>query len=81
MPPVIDKTKCVHCGICAEICPTGVFSPEKEKGAPPEILFPDECWHCNSCVLDCKAKAVSLRIPLPYMLLHVDASEILGKGE
>ncbi len=52
--------------------PTDVFKVvEKEKS--PEIRYPEECWHCNACVLDCKQEAVKLRIPLPAMMLHVDA--------
>lgn len=73
MPPVIDRTKCVKCGLCAAICPLGLF--RHQPGQIPEVAFPDECWHCNSCVLDCPKQAVSLRIPIPYMLLHTDAAD------
>ena len=48
-------------------------------GLPPEaaeVAYGEECWHCNACVLDCPAKAVSLRLPLNYMLLHVDADTL-----
>ena len=45
-------------------------------GLPPEAADGEECWHCNACVLDCPAKAVSLRLPLNYMLLHVDADTL-----
>ncbi len=72
MPPIIDKETCNACGVCADICPTDVFKVvEKEKS--PEIRYPEECWHCNACVLDCDQEAVKLRIPLPAMMLHVDA--------
>lgn len=49
-----------------------------DKKATPEIRYPEECWHCNACVLDCKQEALSLRIPLPFMMLHVDANEASG---
>lgn len=75
MPPVIDPDKCVGCGVCADICPTQVFMRSKEKETP-RVAFPDECWHCNACVLDCKQQAVSLRVPMQYMLLHVDAQNL-----
>ena len=50
-------------------------------GLPPEAAEDnpgscEECWHCNACVLDCPAKAVSLRLPLNYMLLHVGADTL-----
>lgn len=76
MPPVIDQKKCIGCGICADICPTQVFLFNMKKDKTPRIAFPDECWYCNSCVLDCKQKAVFLEIPMQYMLLHVDANTL-----
>ena len=74
MPPMIDKEKCNGCGVCVDICPTDVFRMVN-KGEPPEIRYFEECWHCNACVLDCKQTAVSLRIPLPAMMLHVEAND------
>jgi adenylylsulfate reductase, subunit B len=77
MPPIIDDVKCKPCGICADICPTSVFDTEALKETPA-VLYPDECWHCNSCVLDCPQEAISLRIPLTAMMLYVDAPEEAG---
>ena len=74
MPPIIDKEKCNACGVCADVCPTDVFYIAEKKTAPV-IRYPEECWHCNSCVLDCKRSAIELRIPLPAMMLYVDAPE------
>lgn len=68
MPPVINIKKCSKCGICAEICTMDVFSHEK-KGIIPIVKYPDECWHCRACIMDCKAEAILLRIPLPYRIL------------
>jgi adenylylsulfate reductase subunit B len=72
MPPIIIEEKCNACGVCADICPTDVFRVAGKKEIPL-IKYPEECWHCNSCVLDCKQEAIKLRIPLPAMMLHVDA--------
>ena len=77
MPPLIDQSRCIGCGVCMEICPMQVFRPNKETRRP-EVTYGDECWHCNACVLDCPAGAVRLRIPLPFMMLHV-ASESLRR--
>ena len=77
MPPVVIKEKCNACGVCAEICPTDVFKIEK-KGGTPLVEYPEECWHCNACVLDCEQSAMELRIPLPAMMLHVEASGNIG---
>jgi len=72
MPPIINKDKCIACGVCVDICPTDVFSRKRKKEVPL-IRYPEECWHCNSCVLDCNQSAIELRIPLPAMMLHVEA--------
>ena len=69
MPPVINEDKCIGCGICADICNYDVYFGY-EMGKIPSITYPDECWHCNACVLDCPEDAISLRIPLPAMLLY-----------
>ena len=74
MPPVIDREKCSGCGTCAEICPTDVFYAA-EKGECPVVEFEEECWHCNSCVLDCPEEAIRLRIALPAMMLYVDSAK------
>jgi adenylylsulfate reductase subunit B len=69
MPPVIDKEKCIRCGICADICNYDVYFGSEEDEIPV-ITYPEECWHCNACVLDCPTEAIGLRIPLPAMLLY-----------
>ena len=74
MPPIIDNSKCKPCGLCADICPTDVFLRGNPKETPV-IKYPDECWHCNSCVLDCPQQAIRLRIPLPAMMLHITPDE------
>lgn len=74
MPPIIDKKTCNACGTCADVCPTHVFR-SREKGIAPLVKYPEECWHCNACVLDCPRAAIRLRLPLPAMMLHVEAAE------
>ena len=69
MPPVIDKEKCIRCGLCADICNYDVYFGSKEDEIPV-VTYPEECWHCNACVLDCSEEAIRLRIPLPAMLLY-----------
>lgn len=70
MPPVIDEQKCTACGACANICPQDVFFGWG-KGKIPVAAYPEECWHCNACVLDCPTEgAIKLRIPLPMLMCY-----------
>ena len=73
MPPVIDKNTCIRCGNCADVCPLEVFGWKPGKGELPQVRYPDECWHCNVCVLDCPANAITLRVPVSHMVLHLDS--------
>ena len=53
----IDRTKCVGCGQCAEICPGTLIRMTQKKA---EMRYPMECWGCASCVKECPAHAISL---------------------
>ncbi len=70
MPPVIDKELCIRCAECIDICPQDVFFGSDESETPL-VTYPEECWHCNACVLVCPVEdAVRLRIPLPAMICY-----------
>lgn len=70
MPPVIDNERCTICGTCVDVCPMDVFFGSKEREVPV-IGYPEECWHCNACVLECPVEGtIRLRIPLPAMVLY-----------
>ncbi len=73
MPPVIDNDHCNGCGRCVDVCQMDVFF-ESKKNEIPVVSYPEECWHCNACVLECARKAVKLRIPLPMMVCYVTSS-------
>ena len=68
MPPRIDKSKCIACNTCAQICCMNVFGPVV-SGQIPTVRYPEECWHCRACVMDCPTQAITLRYPLPMMML------------
>lgn len=69
MPPIIDNNKCNGCGICVSVCSQDVFFGSKRKEIP-EVTYPEECWHCNACVMDCPQQAIKLRIPLPMSICY-----------
>jgi len=41
----------------------------------PIVLYPEECWHCRACVLDCPVNAIDMRYPMQFMLLHTDVKQ------
>ncbi len=77
MPPVINQELCVKCGLCAQICPLDVIKVEKNVQNEKQIVvkYPDECWHCRACAIDCPKQAIKLRYPLSHMMLHVEVNE------
>ena len=78
MPPVIDRNLCIACNKCATICCMDVFGPPVPK-AIPTVRYPEECWHCRACAMDCPTGAISLRYPLTHTLLFKDAPTSLEK--
>ncbi|MEE0435912.1 MAG: 4Fe-4S binding protein [Peptococcaceae bacterium] len=72
MPPIISKERCIQCGLCVEICPMNVLSKEENKII---VEYPEECWHCRACAIDCPRQAISMRYPLSHLLLHYEVDE------
>jgi len=70
MPPVINELSCNQCGICSDLCSEDVFFGSENKKTP-KVTYPEECWHCSSCVDACPVEgALRLRIPLPMMVCY-----------
>ena len=65
MPPVIDRDLCTGCGTCEDVCPGDIIAMSGEE---PAVVYPEECFHCGACLLDCPEGAISYRFPLPMIL-------------
>jgi len=52
----VDAGRCVRCGACAEVCPTGDISGG--KGMMPEWKHNGSCLTCFSCYHHCPAHAI-----------------------
>lgn len=52
-PVFFNPDICNGCNTCVDVCQIDVFIPNPEKGKPPIILHPDECWYGGCCVNDC----------------------------
>ena len=46
-PLIYDEEKCIGCNACAEICQCDIILPNPEKGKPPIVMFPGECYYCK----------------------------------
>lgn len=76
MPPIINDSKCVKCGYCAQICPLDVlYLDKKAKEKRLVVRYPDECWHCRACEKDCPKGAIAMRYPLSHFMLHYKPDE------
>lgn len=53
----VDDKACVSCGLCADTCPTKVFSFDESKELP-EVTQTKECFGCLSCSEICPADAI-----------------------
>ena len=60
----INPELCTGCNTCIEVCRMDVMVPSLEKGRPPVVLYPDECWLCGCCSSDCPAGALTIEYPL-----------------
>lgn len=64
-PVIFNLDICDGCNTCVNVCQVDVFIPNPEKGGPPIILYPDECWYGGCCVAECpKPGAIKLNHPL-----------------
>lgn len=53
----IDPEACRHDGLCARVCPMGVFAPRDR--AAPAVRHPEECVLCGHCLAVCPAGAIA----------------------
>jgi len=64
-PVIFDADICNGCNTCVEACDADVFIPNPDKGKPPLILYPDECWYGGCCVAHCPMPgAIKFNLPL-----------------
>jgi NAD-dependent dihydropyrimidine dehydrogenase PreA subunit len=60
-----NEETCNGCNLCVGVCRTDVMAPNPQKGEPPVVLYPDECWFCGCCVDHCpKPGAIRVEHPL-----------------
>ena len=40
-----------------------------------EVRYPDECWHCRACAIECPKEAITMRYPLSHMMFTMTVPE------
>ena len=57
---ILDKEKCVNCGICPSLCITGALKMDESSF---ELIFDkNKCILCGFCENSCPVNAIRLRI-------------------
>jgi 2-oxoacid:acceptor oxidoreductase delta subunit (pyruvate/2-ketoisovalerate family) len=54
--PVVNKRKCIKCGVCQDVCPDGIIDAEKKF----PVIELDYCKGCSSCAMNCPVKAIKM---------------------
>jgi hydrogenase-4 component H len=56
--PIVDREKCVSCGLCARVCPNQAIKLNEETKKPRISLA--RCIFCGECADACPAKAITM---------------------
>ena len=60
-PPVVDKAKCISCGLCVRVCPYGAMSITKDESSKrSSTVDTEKCHLCGLCVASCPQKALTM---------------------
>jgi ferredoxin len=54
----LNTEKCIGCGMCAEVCPHGVFALEDRKA---QIVDRNACIECGACAGNCPVEALTVK--------------------
>ena len=52
--PTVLRNKCVGCGDCSKVCPTGAITIIREKA----VIDAETCIKCDLCVRTCTYNAI-----------------------
>ncbi|MFA7365208.1 MAG: 4Fe-4S binding protein [Patescibacteria group bacterium] len=58
--PIIDKEKCIACGICSKICPDSAAFLKPVNGQIKAHVNYDYCKGCGLCAKECPVKAIRM---------------------
>ena len=58
---LINKAKCISCGVCIEACPARVLGIS--ENGKPSVSFLNECIVCRNCQYLCPVDAIVVDLP------------------
>lgn len=69
--PVIDKLKCIKCGVCINMCPVkpNALNWNKNDKTQPPVYNYSKCIRCYCCQELCPENAISLKKPFIRRLI------------
>lgn len=65
-PILYDSRLCVGCNRCVNVCQCDILLPAEQKGEPPIVMYPGECYYCGACVMVCPNQG-AIRLVHPVM--------------
>lgn len=69
---VIDRSKCIGCGICAKVCPALAITVKERKA----VVAENDCRGCGACNQRCPVYAIEMeKLDTPYTV-SVDISDL-----
>ena len=57
--PVMDKTKCIECGMCLAYCPVGSIKGSADKKYTIDYSY---CKGCGICATECPKQAIDMKL-------------------
>lgn len=55
---VRNESRCIHCGVCVPLCPTGAFV--YDKNTKKVNFIEDKCIACEICIKACPPRAIEV---------------------
>jgi formate hydrogenlyase subunit 6/NADH:ubiquinone oxidoreductase subunit I len=65
-----DAARCVGCGACAYVCPTGAIEVKRGPESYSWTYDPGKCTFCARCIDRCRPNTLSIESKLPPLYSH-----------
>ncbi len=52
----INRSKCISCGKCYNVCPGNLI--DKDDNDKAVMKYPKDCWGCTACLKECQVGAI-----------------------